>query len=291
MAKLIYHFEDVPPGDLPRPPLAALRALRIAGVALSHAGWLATPVSARRDLMVAGARDEVIVPEVHRILQAAPIREIKLVPRIEDPPSDVVPPALGGATGPARPLTPEFWRSISGLDRHVLVMLGNNARLLYRALAEIALRTRQGDAVLPTRAWTGTLAHAEVRMAPELLHHLGRKEVFDGRGLILARVAGIRAARWASEILDLHAHAATGPVEVGYSTDPARPDTVIWQAHVSTTDGEFSPSASMLAVVTASAALQDIAARAGGIAVIESARLAEEPWFHAESDEEVTIGM
>src|SRR5262249_719022 len=148
-------------------------------------------------------------------------------------------------------------------------MLANNTRLLYRAIAEIALRSRFGASVLPSRGWTGTLAHADVRMAPEVIAKLQTPELLDGRACILARVAGIRAARWASEILDLHAHVATGPVEVGFIIDPIKwPSLVVWQAHVSTIDGQFSPSASLLAAVTAAAALHDMVTRVGAGASI-----------------------
>jgi molybdenum cofactor biosynthesis enzyme len=290
MAKHIYAFEGIPEQDLPRPPLAALRALRIAGVALSRAGWLGMPVAGRLDLVQAGARERVDVAEVQKALESAPIRELKLIPGVGDPPSDVVPAVLAGATGPVKPFTLEFWRSVSGLDRHVFVMLAANTRLLYRAMAEIALRSRFGVSVLPSRGWTGTLAHAEVRMAPEVVRTIQTPELLDGRACILARVAGIRAARWASEILDLHAHVATGPVEVGFSIEATRaPTAVLWQAHVSTIDGQFSASASMLAVVTAAAALHDMVTRAGASASIDAARLVDEPWFSLDAEDEVTV--
>ena len=292
MAKHIYAFEDLPEAELPRPPLCALRALRVAGVALTRAGWTAMPIEARQELALAGARDAVIRPEVQRILEKAPIREIKLVPRIDDPPEDQVPALVSGALGPTRPIAIEFWRGVRSLDRHVLCMFVNNTRLMWRAVAEIALRSRYGSAVLPTRGWTGTLAHVEVRMPVEVQQKLASQSFLDGRGCILARVAGIRAARWASEILDFHAGQPTGPVEVGYAIEPAvRPGVVVWQAHVSTLEGEFSPSASLLAAVTAAAALHDIVARAGGNAVIESARLIEEPWLDTDQDDEVTVGL
>jgi molybdenum cofactor biosynthesis enzyme len=290
MAKHIYAFEGIPEEDLPRPPLAALRALRIAGVALSRAGWLGMPLSARRELIVAGARNQVNVAEIQKVLESAPIRELKLIPSITDPPGDKVPSALAGVTGPTNPLTIEFWRSLSGLDRHVFAMLSSNTRLLYRAIAEVALKSRFGVSVLPARGWTGTLAHAEVRMAPDFIARLQTEAVLDGRAFILARVAGIRAARWASEILDLHAHVATGPVEVGFNVDPVKwPGAVVWQAHVSTVDGQFSPAASILAAVTAAAALHDIVQRSGATATIEGARLVEEPWLNLDTEDEVTV--
>src|SRR5262245_51472607 len=111
MLRLIYAFEDVPETELPRPPLAALRALRIAWVSRTRAGWLAMPLESRRELVHAGAGDEVIRQEVQRIIEHAPIREMKLVPRIDDPSRDEIPPLVSGAFGPARQLPLDFWRS------------------------------------------------------------------------------------------------------------------------------------------------------------------------------------
>jgi molybdenum cofactor biosynthesis enzyme len=249
-------------------------------------------VAVRQELVAAGARDTVARQEVQRLLERAPIREIKLVPRIDDPSISDVPAALAGAFGPSRPLTLKFWRSLRTLDRHVLMMFVNNTRLLWRALAEIALRNPQGLSVLPARGWTGTVAHCEVKTTPEIVLALNSPRFLDGRACILARVAGIRAARWASEILDFHAAVATGPVEVGHFVDPTRrPGYVVWQAHVSTIEGQFSPSASMLAAVTAATALHDIITRASAYATIENARLADEPWLHHDMEDEVTVGI
>lgn len=291
MPRLTYAFEEIAESELGRPPLAALRALRAAGVALSRRGWEQLSLDVRTDLANAGIRDQVIKEEVQRILEKAPLDQIRLVPTIHDPSRDEVPPEIAGALGPTRPLPFEFWQRISGLDRHVLMMVARNTRLAWRAVAEMTLRLRYVGAVLPAGAWTGTLARAEVTMQPQMLETVRSPYLHDGRSLVLARVAGIRAARWASEILDLHAAQPTGPVEVGYGLEPrTRPGTVIWQAHVSTTEGEFSPSASLLAAVTAAAALHDIVSRAGGQSVIEVARLVDEPWLISENDDEVTIG-
>jgi len=291
MPRHVYLFEDLAEADLPRAPLAALRALRVTGVVLSRPGWLAMSVEARTRLSEAGARDAIDTAEIQKLLEAAPIREMKLVPRIDDPSVDEVPSFVQGAFGPTRPITPEFWRSIRSLDRHVLSMFVNNTRLLWRALAEISVRSRQGIS-LPARGWTGELAHCDLRIPAEWVIGLSSPSFHDGRACVLARVAGIRAARWASEILDLHATVPTGPVEVGHATDPLqRPGIVIWQSHVSTQDCEFSPSASLLSVVTAATALHDILRRAGVSATLERARIVEEPWLATDSEDEVTIGM
>jgi hypothetical protein len=291
MVRYLYLFEDITEPDLPRAPLAALRALRVSGITLSRAGWLAMPAEVRVQLAEAGTRDVISNAEVQKLIEAAPIREIKLMPRIQDPSADEVPGFVHGAFGPTRPITPEFWRSIRSLDRHVLSMFVNNTRLLWRALAEISVRSRQGIS-LPAKGWTGELARCDLRVPPEWVGGLLSPSFHDGRACVLARVAGIRAARWASEILDFHAAVPTGPVEVGHSIDVMhRPGIVAWQAHVSTQDCDFSPSASLLAAVTAATALHDILRRSGVASTIERARLIEEPWLPSDSEDEVTIGL
>ncbi|MBK7584252.1 MAG: hypothetical protein IPI67_29125 [Myxococcales bacterium] len=291
MAKLIYVFEDISEADLSRTPLAALRAMRLAGVTLSRAGWLSMSAELRRDLVLAGAADAVELSRIQKLMNAAPIREMKLIASIPDPPTDEVPQAVGHALGPGRSVSLELWRALSGLDRYVLALLANNTRLFWRALQEMALSRREVGQLLPSFGWTGTLARAEVRMSGETLTQLRSPLFMDGRAFVLARVAGIRAARWASEILDLHAANPTGAVELGHSFDLQRADMLVWQAHVSTVEGQFSPSASLLAVATASAALADMLTRAGSTFMIESIGLSTEPWRADDTEDDVTIGV
>jgi molybdenum cofactor biosynthesis enzyme len=291
MARIVYAFEEIPEAELPRIPLSAMRALRVLGVAISRRGWDRMPLAARRELASKGTDEVVDLDEARRMLEQCPLEEIRLVPAVPEPSREQVPPELAGALGPGRSMPLAFWQRISALDRHVLAQVARNTRLAWRAIAEISLRLRYAGAILPPGAWTGTLAHAEVKMDPRTLDMVRSHSFHDGRALVLSRVAGIRAARWASEILDFHAANPTGPVELGHGFDlDVKPGVVFWQAHVSTVDGEFSPSASMLAVVTASTALHDIIQRAGAHSAIELARLLEEPWMIADQDEEVTLG-
>jgi len=291
MARIVYAFEEISEAELSRMPLSAMRALRIMGVTISRRGWERMPLTARRDLANAGTADVIDVEEARRILEQCPLEDIRLVPSVTEPSRDQVPSELAGALGPGRSMPLAFWQRISALDRHVLAQVARNTRLAWRAIAEVSLRLRYAGAILPPGAWTGTLAHAEMKMDPRTLNMVRSHSFHDGRALVLARVAGIRAARWASEILDFHAASPTGPVELGHGFDlDVKPGVVFWQGHVSTIDGEFSPSASLLAVVTAATALHDIVQRAGSQSTIELARLVEEPWMIVDQDEEVTLG-
>lgn len=289
MSRYLYTFEDLSDSDLPRPPLSATRALRLAGVALSQSGWLSMPMERRRELARAGAEDVVPLNVVRAFVDAAPVREVRLTPAVADPSAAEVPPELANAFGPSQAITAELWRALRPIDRYVLAVIQGNTRLLLRALREMALNVPKPPVGLASLAWTGTLARSEVRMEPSLLVKLQTPRVLEGRALLLAKVAGIRAARWASEILDLCAAKPTGPLEVGHSFGDTIPGVVIWQAHASTVEGEFSPGASLLAVATAAAALSDIVEREGGKATIQAGRLADEAWRRAEFDEDLTL--
>ncbi len=105
-------------------------------------------------------------------------------------------------------------------------------------------------------------------------------KVLEGRALLLARTAGIRAARNGALPLDLHGDTPTGVVEIGSQIERRHQDmTVIWQAHVSTVEGAFFPAAALLGATTAATALVSIVAtELSDSASIERARIADEPW-------------
>jgi hypothetical protein len=287
----VYAFEELAEDDLYRPSLAALRALRTVGVLVSRTGWLAAPPDVRAELGSAGARDLVDTAHVKTLVDRIPLRELKLYPRSDDPPSDRIPEALLSAISNARPLTLPFWRSLRPLDRHVLVMLAKNTRLLWRALDELARSNPLGAEVMTRRAWQGLLGYCELELPLSLATRLVSPDFMDGRALVLARVSGVRAARRTSDLLDLQSGTGTGPIELGCHTGwLGQTALVLWQAHVSTAQGEFFPAASLLAATTAGTALIDMLdAHDPALGVsIRKAGIREERWVMA-GDEEVTI--
>ena len=184
-----------------------------------------------------------------------------------------------------------FWGLLKPLDRYVLHRLTHNSRLLVQAITEIALRTRQLQFAVSPRKWTGVVAHCEVHTSADLAQRLWDFDVLEGRALVLARVAGVRTARRAGELLDMHRGQITGSIEIGSELVRAPgADKVLWQAHVSTADGAFFAAASLLAVTTAAAAIYDVlTAQLGGQASIESGRLANEPWSVGWDEDDATM--
>lgn len=244
--RAIYDFEELDEDDLHRPPLAALPALRCTGVLLSGAGWLAAPPDVRQALMVPGARE---------IVDSAAVRG--LYPRWDDPSPCDVPAQLLDAIAHARAVPLELWQSLRALDRHVLLMLSKNTRLLWRALDELARVSIHGTSVVASRAWHGLLGRCELPVPLPVVARVTSPDIMDGRALVLARVAGVRAARRTGALLDLRAHVGTGPIELGCHTRWGQA-TLIWQAHVSTAQGGFFLAASLLAATTAGTALLDM---------------------------------
>jgi molybdenum cofactor biosynthesis enzyme len=273
--KILYEFEQLSE-DLPRPPLVAVRALLTAGIIPSPRGWSSLPVETRVAIARHGLEGVVDVSAVRELAQQIPPRHLKLVSRSRDPNPDTVPSEVVRALGPARPLSDGEWRSLRAVDRAILVSLTANTRLLARAYDELA--ESMGKAPSARRVlWSGSLARCELHASPEALARVSSEDFLDGRALMLARVAGIRAARRISETFDLHADSAAGAVEL-IGTVQHRDGYVVWQAHVSTWDGAFFPAAAMLACTTAATALFDMIKQDDPHAWIEGATIREEAW-------------
>lgn len=284
---MIYAFEEIGP-DLQRPPMAARRALLGAGVSVPLETWQSLPIETRRGLVEEGTRD--VINDVNVKSAVSPVmKRIRFVGLVKDPPVDTIPTAVNDALRSFHPLTVDEWRRLRPLDRYVLVALAGNSRLLWRAMEELS-----GDQLssVKLRPWVGPLARAEVKMNIQALSELSGGLLLDGKALILARTAGVRAARHAHEILDGYSEKYAGPVELDSRID-LQDGACILQAHVSTTDGEFFAAASVFAVATAAAALRDVVSSRDPKATIEHVTLREEAWSvgSAAFGDEATIAM
>lgn len=271
----LYAFEELPP-DLPWPPFAAVRAFRSSGISIAPIGWRALKPEARRQAVAAGSEDVVREDIVNEILRGMTVRDIALIPK---PPQDPPPtPAIESALTSAR-LPRSAWERFRAVDRWVLSSIAamKNTRLLLRALAEIA--TTCGVAPEPgTEEARVVLARCELVLAPGAAARVSNAGFFGGRALVLARVAGVRAARTAPTLIDRLNDTLVGPIEV---ESAVWGDRVLWQAHVSDPWGAFLPTVSLIAATTAAAALFDMLASAD-LAVsssISEAVVREDAWI------------
>ncbi len=253
--------------------MAAMRAFLAAGVVLSPRGWTALTLDGRRTFLVAGSQPIIDAVGVQAALRHATVSEVRLVPRVLDPNPNQIPDGLINALGPHGRMTNATWAQLRPIDRYVLATLALNTRLLFRALSEIL-----PDAQSLNQPWKAAVAHVEITMHPKSAERLRAPGFLDGRAFMLARVAGVRAARRAQETFDLRSERATGTIELDWGPLD-EPGTILWQAHVSSWDGGFYAAASLVAASTAAVALADMIAEEDKTVSIRDARIAEEPWM------------
>jgi molybdenum cofactor biosynthesis enzyme len=273
-APISYGFEDVA-ADLPRPPMAAMRALLTAGVVVSPRGWSGLGVEVRLELARAGAAEVVDLVRVQDHLRAAAVSELRLVPRLTEKLHDEVPIALVNALAPVRRVSLDQWQRLRPLDRYVLAALALNSRLLWRAVQEILPDAVAGSETSP---WKSVLARCEVKIRPDALVTLQSLDFLDGRAFVLARVAGVRAARRPAETFDVRSDAGTGTIELDWANVDDEPGVLLWQAHVSTWDGGFYAAAALTAATTAAVALCDMIRERDPNARVLEACIVEDTW-------------
>jgi len=187
----VYAFEEIP-DDLPRPPMAALRALQSKGYLVSPRGWRDLPLEVRQALAREGAREEVGGPNLEAAIRRISLQHVKMMPSAREPSADQVPPELTAALGPLRGLSADEWRGLRALDRRVLALLASNTRLLGRAVAEILPEEPISGR---SRGPSALVARCEIALRPDVLEQVLDPGFQGGRAFVLARVAGRRAAR------------------------------------------------------------------------------------------------
>lgn len=269
--KTLYAFEDLS-DDLPRAPLAGMRALLSAGVIISTKGWAALSRESRWAIVQQGLLPSIDNSVVQELLRAASVSELRLVPRMVDPHPTETPPDVLKTISAARRISNAEWAALRPIDRYVLHALTLNTRLFFRAVQEIF----PVESVSPDTQ-RAVVAHCEVIMRPETLHRLKSPIFLDGRAFVLARVAGVRAARRAAETFDLRSEKTIGPIELDWAPGP-EDGCILWQAHVSSWDGSFFAAASFAAATTAAIALCDMVSETDPSATLADARISEEPW-------------
>jgi molybdenum cofactor biosynthesis enzyme len=287
---MIYAFEEIGP-DLPRPPIAARRALLLSGVAVPLDTWQSMPLPARQTIVQEGVKDAVSEFVVKNAVSPV-LKRIRFMGPVKDPPIDTIPQPVIEGLRTVRPITAPEWKNLSPLDRYTLLALSGNSRLLYRAVEEMTTGPQSTLSGVKLRPWVGPLAHAEVHMSRQAFGDLAAGNVQGGKALVLARAAGVRAARAAHDLVDGYAEKWAGPVEVDARLD-VETAGYVWQAHVSTTDGEFFAAASVLAASTAAVALRDAIAARDPSASVGGVVLKEATWSVGSGDfgDEATVAM
>lgn len=224
----VFAFEDIGPG-LPLLPLAARRALDVAGMRLSLKAWQKLDLYARRVLVSQGS-GKVDAAAVRRAVADADPAVTEMPPddesRLREPP-----PALEGRVD---------WQALSQLERFALAHLVARERRerLDEALREIVGEVASTSTHLDERGEARmvdvgdkpvthrrALASAVVRMKPETAKQLAAAP--KGDVLAAARIAGIQAAKRTPELIPLCHGIALTRVALTFDVDAARGDVTI----------------------------------------------------------------
>lgn len=211
----LYRFDDVGENfDLV--PLAARRALDVAGRKLSLESFRNLSLSARRALTTLGSEDRVDVSAVLELVgNAVPAAEI--VATLPEPSDDAPPETLVAALGPERPLPHPSWRALVALDRYVLVKVlsSKTPGRLDEAYQEIIGRSAWSSHLAPDggvrmvrvtdKPATLRSARAEswVTMNGAAFRALAEHAAPKGDVLGTARLAGIMATKKTSDLIPL----------------------------------------------------------------------------------------
>jgi cyclic pyranopterin monophosphate synthase len=265
----IFRFEEIDE-SLPLLPLAARRALDVAGRKLSLAGWRRLGAEVRRAISEAGAPATVDVTRVLAALEGIDV-EVR-------PPDD----ESRLAAAPDETLR-EVWPRLDPLERFALahvVARGDRDRVA-AAVSEIArplthLDEKGAARMVDVGEKPVTLrrarARARVRMAPSTVALIGAAE--KGDVLAAARIAGIMAAKRTPELIPLCHGIAITKVEVAFTLEES---AVVVDATAEARDRTGVEMEAMVAASVAALTIYDmLKAAERGIAIEEVVLLEKE---------------
>jgi len=209
----LYSFDGVD-ATLDLLPLAARRALDLAGLKLSLDAWRALPVAVRRAVVESGSGTAVDLAQLKAALVGAPVTPIECS---ADPDISSVPPELSEVLGAGRPISQALWNALSPLDRYALVKVVGRGKpdRIDAAYAEIvghsALSThlapgggaRMVDVAQKTASLRRAVAESRVSMSADAFTRVKTATVPKGDVLGTARLAGIMGAKRTAELIPL----------------------------------------------------------------------------------------
>jgi cyclic pyranopterin phosphate synthase len=228
----IYSFEDIDEW-LDTPPLAAKRALELAGCKVSLVAWRRMRVAARVAVTSLGNESRVDASRVRDLLLDESVPFELITAQIQDPSTSSVPVDVQRALGDGKLDLPR-WRSLAPLDRWMLSRLSRRGRTekLRRAFEEVIanepsptsrnlsshVNARGEVHMVDVGAKDVTarfaIARAEVRLLAETVAKLRAGSAPKGDVLATTRVAAIMAAKRAPDIIPLCHLVALTKVEV-----------------------------------------------------------------------------
>ena len=231
----LYSFDGVD-ATLELLPLAARRALDIAGVKVSLEAWRALSLDARRVIAACGSESAVDSARVEAALALVLAHgSVTRIERSVDPGISAVPADLSAALGTSRPISQALWHALSPLDRYALLKVAGRGKpeRLEAAYAEIvghsALSTHLGPAggarMVDVSQKSASLRHAiaesRISMSAEAFARVKTATVPKGDVLGTARLAGIMAAKRTAELIPLCHPLALTKLDLALDLDDA----------------------------------------------------------------------
>ena len=221
----LYSFDGVSE-SLELIPLAARRALDVAGLKLSLQAWQGLALGVRQELLEAGSTSVVSSQRVAQLLKLAEPAPTPIAP-LEEPSGERVPVELRETYG--QDVLPDaVWSALGGLDRYVLakVVTRGKERRIRAALDEIVGHSLTSTHVGPsggvrmvnvsvkTPSIRSATAESKVSMSEQAYQRLKARDVPKGDVLSTARIAGIMGAKRTSELIPLCHPVALSRVDV-----------------------------------------------------------------------------
>ena len=244
---MLYRFDGID-DQLDLVPMAARRALDLAGRQLSLEGWRSLPVALRRNLVAAGTAAGVDV-EMVREAAAAAVPSADPIEAVPDPGVTSVPEGVTRTLGPARPIPDSTWAALSPLDRYTLAKVCRRGRSerIAAAYTEIVGQSSVSSHLGPSggarmidvgskdASERRAVGESRVTMSVGALERLRNGDGPKGDVLGTARIAGILAAKRTAELIPLCHPIALTKVAVEFDLDAAD-STVLIHATVEARD-------------------------------------------------------
>jgi cyclic pyranopterin monophosphate synthase len=233
----LYSFDGVD-AALDLVPLAARRALDVAGLKVSLEVWRALPLAARRALVEAGAAPRVDSQQVSALL---PVDQATRIEPVAEPGANGIPSELPAAFGPSRPISAALWQALSPLDRYALLKVAGRGKpeRIKAAYAEIvghsALSTHLGpaggarmvDVSQKVASHRHAVAETRVTMSADAFARVKNATVPKGDVLGTARLAGIMASKRTSELIPLCHPLSLTKVDLALDLDEAASAVIV----------------------------------------------------------------
>jgi len=266
-------------------PIAARRALMIAGELLTPEGWKSLTLGDRRSVVMEGAKPAIDRAKIQDITHKAnPPSDWG--DAVTDPPVDAVPADLLEKLGADHPIELENWTAMTPLDRFAFVLIANEGpaeRLtrfydgMFRPKPSVRMVAAPavGGGAFRMVSTHRAVASARVQMRVESLALFLGGDTTPDQMFAMARIAGIQAGKHASQFLPLCYPSPITRVEVICQADYAS-GSILIKATVDAVEKSGVDTEAMVAATVAALTLVDFAKHVDRGVAVTDVQLVEE---------------